>query len=170
MRLSLFSIAVLLRSHLAYAEKVPVKEIGENFNIDGDKVTWPDGPFTGSLTCSGADKVLSMSANKKYGTCCPPGASLKGSPDTEFHCCGEGHDVTGSKDVGFECCVEGSTFDGKTCKREETCPNGKQMVNGKCQCPSGQVEGPDGVCKPGKCESGVETGMKPSRSSFRFHN
>ena len=71
--LSLVSLTLFLHSQLAYAEKVPVKEIVDNFTVDGDKVTWPDGPFTGSLTCSGPDKVLSLSADKKYGTCCPPG-------------------------------------------------------------------------------------------------
>lgn len=81
--LSVVGLTLLLRSHLACAEKVPVKEIGDNFTIDGDKVTWPDGPFTGSLTCTGPDKVLSLSADKKHGTCCPPGTSLKGSEATE---------------------------------------------------------------------------------------
>ncbi|KXG52945.1 uncharacterized protein PGRI_082000 [Penicillium griseofulvum] len=147
---------VLLRSHLAFAEKVPVRDIGDNFIIDGDKVTWPDGPFTGSLICAGPGRVLSLSADKKHGTCCPPGASLKGSIETEWHCCGKGHDVTGSLDVGFECCLEGSTFDGKTCKR--LCPNGKEMVDGICQCPKGQEDAADGTCKPAKCQSGLKTG------------
>lgn len=157
--LSLFSLALLLRSHIACAEKVPVKDIGDNFTVDGDRVTWPDGPFTGSLTCSGPDKVLSLSADKKHGTCCPPGASLKGSAETEWHCCGKGHDVVGSKDLGFECCLEGSIFDGKECKRGDKCPNGKQMIDGRCQCPAGQEEAEDGTCKPAKCESGIKTGM-----------
>lgn len=155
--LSLIGFVLLLRSRLAYAEKVPVRDIGDNFVIDGDKVTWPDGPFTGILICAGPNRVLSLSADKKHGTCCPPGASLKGSKDTEWHCCGNGHDVTGSLDVGFECCLEGSTFDGKTCKR--LCPNGKEMVDGICQCPNGLEEAVDGTCKPAKCESGLKTGM-----------
>jgi hypothetical protein len=157
--LSSISLVLLLRSHLAYAAKVPVKDIGEDAVVDGNTVTWPDGPFTGSLTCTGPDKVLNLSADKKHGTCCPTGASLKGSGDTEWHCCGKGHDVTGSKDVGFECCLEGSTFDGKNCKRAEKCPNGKQMINGKCQCPDGEEEAADGTCQPAKCDSGLKTGM-----------
>ncbi|KAJ5589245.1 hypothetical protein N7537_011923 [Penicillium hordei] len=154
--LSLIGFVLLLRSHFAYAEKVLVRDIGDNFIIDGDKVTWPDGPFTGSLICAGPGRVLSLSADKKHGTCCPPGASLKGSKDTEWHCCGSGHDVTGSLGVGFECCLEGSTFDGKTCQR--LCPNGKEMVGGICRCPTGQEEAVDGTCKPAKCESGLKTG------------
>ncbi|CEJ59989.1 hypothetical protein PMG11_08586 [Penicillium brasilianum] len=156
--LSLVGLTLLLRSYLAYAEKVAVKEIGDDFTIDGDHVTWPDGPFTGSLSCTGPDKVLSLSADKKYGTCCPPGASLKGSAKTEWHCCGQGHDVTGSKAVGFECCLEGSTFDGKTCKRANKCTNGKEMINGKCQCSDGKEEAADGTCKSAKCDSGIKTG------------
>jgi hypothetical protein len=90
--------------------------------------------------------------------------SLKGSEKTEWHCCAEGHDVTGSADVGFECCVEGSTFDGEMCQRAEKaekCPNGQEMVDGKCQCPKGQVMDEDGTCKPAKaakCDSGLKTG------------
>lgn len=167
--LSLVGLTIILRAHLACGEKVLVKEIGDNAVVDGNRVTWPDGPFEGSLTCTGGDKVLSLSADKKYGTCCPTGTSLKGSTDTEWHCCGEGHDVTGSKDVGFECCLKGSTFDGKTCKREEKCPNGKQMINGRCQCPNGQEEGADGTCKPAECDSGLETGMSTDLTlSSRF--
>jgi hypothetical protein len=111
------------------------------------------------LTCTGPDKVLSLSADKKHGTCCPPGTSLKGSEATEWHCCGKDHDVTGSKEVGFECCLEGSIFDGKNCKRGDKCPNGKLMIDGKCQCPNGQEEAADGTCKPAKCDSGLSTGM-----------
>ena len=161
---SLLSLALLLKIHLATATKVPVKEIGDDFVIDGNQVTWSDSPF--GLTCVGADKVLSLSADKKYGTCCPPGTSLKGSADTEWHCCGVGHDVTGSKSVGFECCVEGSIFDGKLCKRDTKCPNGKEMVNGKCQCPKGKEPAADGTCKSAKCDSGIETG-KSSDSCLR---
>ncbi|KAL1885635.1 hypothetical protein Plec18167_001130 [Paecilomyces lecythidis] len=155
--ISLISFA-LLCSPMAYAEKVPVKEIGDNFKIDGDKVTWPDGPFTGSLTCAGPDTSISLSADKKHGTCCPTGANLKGSANTEWHCCGKGHDVTGSKDVGFECCLEGSVFDGEKCKRAKKCPNGKVMIDGRCQCPDGQEEAEDGTCEPADCDSGLKTG------------
>lgn len=164
--LSLVGLTLLLRSYLAYAEKVAVKEIGDDFTIDGDHVTWPDGPFTGSLSCTGPEKVLSLSADKKYGTCCPPGASLKGSAKTEWHCCGQGHDVTGSKAVGFECCLEGSTFDGKTCKRANKCTNGKEMINGKCQCSDGKEEAADGTCKPAKCDSGIKTGKSKLLAVF----
>lgn len=164
--LSLVGLTLLLHSHLAYAEKVPVKDIGDNFEIHGDSVTWQDGRFKGSLTCEGPDSVLSLSADKKHGTCCPPGQGLKGSVDTEWHCCGKGHDVTGNMDVGFECCLEGSIFDGKTCKRSDKCPNGKEMVNGKCQCPDGQEEDEDGTCKPAKCDSGIKTGMREFSTLF----
>lgn len=160
---SILGLALILRAYVATAAKIKVKEIGDNFDIHGDEVTWPDRPFMGRLTCADENTVLSLSACKKYGTCCPPGNSLKGSPSTEWHCCAEGHDVTGSKDVGYECCVKGSIFDGTLCKRPDPpvpeCPNGKKLVNGRCQCPPGQEEAADGTCKPLKCESGVETGM-----------
>lgn len=154
---ALLALAILLRAHLACATKVQVQKIGDNCVIKGNEVTWPAVPFQGKLECP-SDQVVSLSADKKYGTCCPPGGSLKGSLETEWHCCGEGHDVTGSKAVGFECCLAGSTFDGKMCKREEKCANGKQLVNGKCQCPKGQQEASDGTCKTAKCTSGIETG------------
>ncbi|KAJ5800212.1 uncharacterized protein N7518_002280 [Penicillium psychrosexuale] len=156
--ISLIGLILFLRPHLAYTEKVPVKNIGTSFTINGDKLTWPDGPFTGSLTCTGPTKVLSLSSCQRYGTCCPPGTTLKGSPDTEWHCCGKGHDVTGSKNVGYECCLWGSTFDGNSCQREEVCHNGKHLIGGKCQCPSGHEEAADGTCKPARCQSGIESG------------
>lgn len=91
-----------------------------------------------------------LSECRRFGTCCPPGISLKGTPDTKWHRCAVGHGMTGSKEVGFECCVKGSIFDGTICERPEPplkpepapcpdkCPNGKKLVDGKCQCPKVQ--------------------------------
>ncbi|KAA8645835.1 hypothetical protein EYZ11_013041 [Aspergillus tanneri] len=97
-----------------------------------------------------------LSADKKFFSCCLAGQRLVGSPDTAFDCCAAGHDLAGSADVGFRCCPTGYSFDGQLCK--QLCQNGKQLVNGKCVCPDGQVEGLDGECETLTCDSGLQTG------------
>ncbi|PHH90577.1 hypothetical protein CDD83_3264 [Cordyceps sp. RAO-2017] len=158
--LSLGLAGLLLQEPLfALAAKVPVRAIGENAAVDGNRVSWTDKDgWEDGFGCPAA-RVLSVSADKKYGACCEEGNALRGSRETEFHCCADGHDVAGSLDVGFTCCPTGHAYDGTVCKQQ--CVDGKVLVDGRCGCPDGQVEGPDGTCKPhaeSTCSSGLETG------------
>lgn len=154
-----------------YKKNIPTYEIGPGAQVKGNTITYKepdcdDGlDCTTTKTCSKAGSVPSLSEDKKYFACCSPAQRLLGSPDTAFDCCADGHDLAGDSHCGYHCCPTGFTFDGKICK--EFCKNGKALVDGKCVCPKGTTESPDGTCekKPepencedGECTSGLESG------------
>lgn len=161
-------------SSAALIEDVPnVEQLGE---LDGTEtkgpnyIQWPLKPgqrFAKKLECVPGFE-FSYSNCGKYVACCMPGQKLVGSFDTAWDCCGEGHDIAGDANSGYQCCPTGQTFDGKTCKSPvpptPQCKNGKTLVDGKCVCPSGQTEGPDGTCQAQKCSSGLVTGEFMLRS------
>ncbi|EFZ04122.1 cysteine-rich secreted protein [Metarhizium robertsii ARSEF 23] len=160
-------LAVLFQVSLfeakVYKKNVPTYDVGPDAKIDGKSITYRDPDCEEGLdctitrSCSSAGTSPVLSADKKYFACCLPGTHLLGSPQTAFDCCADGHDLVGSPAVGYHCCPTGFEFDGTQCK--EVCKNGKVLVGGKCVCPEGMVEGPDGNCKPKpKCTSGLETG------------
>ncbi|KAI0444140.1 cystein rich protein [Xylaria telfairii] len=155
----------------AYKKNVPTYEIGPGATVNGNTITYDDPDCDDGLdckttkTCSKAGYTPSLSEDKKYFACCAAGQRLLGSPDTAFDCCADGHDLVGDSDSGYHCCPTGFTFDGQQCK--ELCKNGKALVDGKCVCPEGTIEGPDGTCKKpdkpghcdgGECSSGLESG------------
>lgn len=150
-----------------YKKNIPTYEVGPGAKIDGKSITYEDPDCDPGLdctvtrSCNAAGAAPVLSADKKFFACCAAGQRLLGSPQTAFDCCADGHDLVGGADTGYHCCPTGYTFDGQNCK--EVCKNGKVLVDGKCVCPEGQMEGPDGVCKdkpkPPICKSGLETGM-----------
>lgn len=168
-------LAVLFQVSLfeakVYKKNVPTYDVGPDAKIDGKSITYRDPDCEEGLdctitrSCSAAGTSPVLSADKKYFACCLPGTHLLGSPQTAFDCCADGHDLVGSPAVGYHCCPTGFEFDGTQCK--EVCKNGKVLVGGKCVCPEGTVEGPDGNCKPKpKCSSGLETGMSTSNMKY----
>ena len=153
-------------SSTSLIENVPnVEQLGEldGSEIKGDNyIEWPKKPgqrFAKKLECVAGFQLV---YKDKYAACCLPGERLVGSFDRVWECCGDGHDLAGSKDTGYSCCPTGQIFDGTNCKNPTppapVCQNGKVLVDGKCVCPSGQVDGPDGWCQVVKCESGLKTG------------
>lgn len=163
----LSTLAILLQAYVAAAQVDVIQVDGDvDISKDGKTIHYqdPNCKPSPSWTCDASrtcndETVWSLDATEDYATCCRPGKHLSGSIDTEFYCCAKGHEVAGSDDVGYSCCPEGYDYDGK-CK--EVCKNGKKLVNGKCVCPKGTVEGPDGECRekktPEACSSGLKTG------------
>ncbi|PHH93041.1 hypothetical protein CDD83_1743 [Cordyceps sp. RAO-2017] len=145
-----------------FKKNVPTFEVGPDAKVVGDKIEYTDPDCDPALvcyttkSCSAPGTSPTLSGDKKFFSCCLPGQRLLGTPETAFDCCAEGHDLVGSPDVGFHCCPTGFKYDGKVCKA--VCSNGKQLVDGKCVCPVDQTEGPDGVCRPRTCDSGLVAG------------
>ncbi|KAG6000654.1 hypothetical protein E4U21_005257 [Claviceps maximensis] len=163
-------------------KNVPAWEIGSDPIINGNRIEYNDPECDPGLECkttkgcAGKDTTPTLTEDKKYFACCATGQRLLGSAETAFDCCAEGHDLVGGEAQGYHCCPTGMEFDGTICKL--TCKNGKVLVDGKCVCPEGLVEGTDGQCKekpkepepepdtdkdkdqpkPTKCDSGLETG------------
>ncbi|KJZ79155.1 hypothetical protein HIM_01306 [Hirsutella minnesotensis 3608] len=148
----------------AFKKNVPTFEVSPDAKIIGNRIEYNDPDCDPSLscqvtkTCTAASSLPTLTADKKFFACCLPGQRLLGTPETAFDCCAAGHDLAGSPDVGFHCCPTGSKYDGKVCK--PACANGKELVNGKCVCPVGQEEGPDGDCRAPVCESGLQSGKE----------
>ncbi|KAL2126571.1 hypothetical protein VTI74DRAFT_661 [Chaetomium olivicolor] len=140
------------------AEITPDAEI----NFDKQEIVFdnPNSAFDLPMRCKPSQgKPLTLSADKKWAACCPPGTSLLGSPKTAFDCCGAGHSLTGSDETGYRCCPTGQVYNGNKCKKPDSpqpdvCKNGRVLVNGKCVCPAGTMEASDGTCKPSGGNSG----------------
>lgn len=147
---------------------VQVAEITADAKVDFDKQEVlfddPDSSFDLPMRCKPSQgKRLTLSEDRKWAACCPPGTSLLGSQETAFDCCGAGHSLAGDEGAGYRCCPTGQVFDGDKCKKPNssdsgTCKNGRVLVNGKCVCPASTTEAPDGTCKPTKCSSEVQYG------------
>ncbi|QUC20714.1 uncharacterized protein UV8b_04955 [Ustilaginoidea virens] len=149
-----------------YKKNIPTFEVGPGAKIVGNRIEYDDPDCDPGLECkttkmcAAAGTSPTLSDDKKYFACCAAGQRLLGSPETAFDCCAAGHDLVGSPEHGWHCCPTGFEWDGNLCK--QVCKNGKVLVDGKCVCPAGQEEGPDGHCKdkpkPPVCCSGLETG------------
>ncbi|RYC55557.1 hypothetical protein CHU98_g10652 [Xylaria longipes] len=151
-----------------FRKNIPTFEVLPGAKITNNKIEYDDPDCDAGLdchtakTCSITGFVPSLTADKKYFACCATGQRLLGSADTAFDCCADGHHLVGGPDTGYYCCEIGFTWDGQQCKK--VCQNGKSLVNGKCACPEGTMEGSDGTCKEtskptaGKCSSGLEFG------------
>ncbi|KAM4060479.1 hypothetical protein HRG_001962 [Hirsutella rhossiliensis] len=146
----------------SFKNNVPTFEVGPDAKIIGNKIEYNDPDCDPTLEChttkpcSKPGTAPTLAADKKFFACCLAGQRLLGSPETAFDCCADGHDLVGAPDVGFRCCPTGFKYDGKICK--PVCANGKQLVDGKCVCPVGQEEGPDGNCRLQVCQSGLRSG------------
>ncbi|KAI3319797.1 cysteine-rich secreted protein [Xylariaceae sp. AK1471] len=155
----------------AHTKNVPTYAIGPGVQIDGQTITYddPDCPIglkckPKTATCGTAGTAPTLSADKKYFACCAAGQRLLNTADQVFDCCASGHDLVGDSHCGYHCCPTGFSWDGKICK--EFCKNGKSLVDGKCVCPKGTTENPDGTCKEEpkeepkdtECTSGLESG------------
>ncbi|KAK4243213.1 hypothetical protein C7999DRAFT_44926 [Corynascus novoguineensis] len=97
-------------------------------------------------------KQLTLSQDKKWATCCPPGTILEGSEHTAFEFCGAGHSLAGIEQTGYRCYPPGQTYDSHKCKKPDSlgpdvCQKGRIVVNGKCVCPGNAAEAPDGTWK-----------------------
>lgn len=146
----------------------------------------PDSKFETVFACDATDGLqLTPNSDGKYLGCCQSDQILVGSEETQFRCCGRQHILAGNKDVGFSCCPEGSIFDGKVCDPPDPpkptptpdpkppvpdpthCVNGKQLVHGKCVCPTGTKENESGVCAPASCASELSYGKLQQASVAR---
>ena len=148
-----------------HQRNIPVAELDNTAIIDENAREYVF-PSSGSgieevFRCNKASgKKLTFRADKKFVACCAESQKLVGSLETAFDCCGGSHDLVGSAKTGYGCCPTGQVYDGKVCKpADPVCNNGKALVDGKCVCPTGEVEAADGTCeKPGECDSGIVTG------------
>jgi len=159
-----------------YRKNVVTFEVNPDAKITGNKIEYsdpdcePDLQCVTSKSCSAAGTAPTLSADKKYFSCCSTGQNLLGSPDTAFDCCAAGHDLAGSAEAGYHCCPTGYSFDGQICK--QVCQNGKVLVNGQCVCPDGTVDAGNGTCKAKPsvdCSSGLQSGKLLQIISTAFY-
>ncbi|KAB8233665.1 hypothetical protein BDV23DRAFT_3594 [Aspergillus alliaceus] len=146
-----------------YKKNIPTYEVGPDAVITGNTIVYNDPDCDPGFQCKltktctlPLGSVPTLTSDKKYFACCLPGLNLLGSPETAFDCCAVGHGIAGSPEVGYRCCPTGQTYDGLICK--PVCQNGKVLVDGKCVCPKGTVEGPNGTCREEICTSGLASG------------
>ncbi|KAL2144177.1 hypothetical protein VTI28DRAFT_9468 [Corynascus sepedonium] len=97
----------------------------------------PNSSFDLPMRCKPSQgKQLTLSEDRKWEACWPPGTTLEGGEHTAFDCCSAGHSLAGSEETGYRCCPTGQTYDGHKFKKPNTsgldvCQNGRVLVNGK---------------------------------------